>query len=250
VDGTGGKTRVWRLSRESPDTLKSSTGGNKANGDGGGACRNNGTMEWWNDPSGIMRAADPFCKTEPISRPGALDCGVQSKRRMCETKPNLGGMGYLGKRALRAERFGEMAESAKQSQYRSEVSSLKCEVSSSVPPPGVIPAGGGWATWRLTARAKRGQFRDQGPCECGVKAECVKQSQTWIGWGTWERRRCVQSGSAAWRSLQNKANWRRRGRDVASRRRKILRLYRRAMPLVRPRAILQNKANWRSKFEV
>jgi hypothetical protein len=35
---------------------------------------------------------------------------------MCETKPNLERMGYLGKRALCAERLGDVAESAKQRQ--------------------------------------------------------------------------------------------------------------------------------------
>jgi hypothetical protein len=35
---------------------------------------------------------------------------------MCETKPNLERMGCLGKKALRAKRFGDVAESAKQSQ--------------------------------------------------------------------------------------------------------------------------------------
>jgi hypothetical protein len=80
---------------------------------------------------------------------------------MCETKPNLERMGYLGKRTLHAERFGDVAGSAKQSQLpiseqghrqaaladatpkppgdsvkqtqlEEQVSSLKCEVSSGV----------------------------------------------------------------------------------------------------------------------
>jgi hypothetical protein len=101
---------------------------------------------------------------------------------MCETKPNLERMGYLGNRTLRAERLGDMAEFAKQSQLAisehdhrqasldaatqtlasdgvkqtqfpadtswrtkpmaSGVSSLKCEVSSSTPAAGGDPSRG------------------------------------------------------------------------------------------------------------
>jgi hypothetical protein len=101
---------------------------------------------------------------------------------MCETKPNLERMGYLGKRSLRAERFGDVAESARQSRLpkceqdhrqasldaatrtvardgaeqsqfqadtswrtkpiAAEASSLKCEVSSSTPAGGGDPSRG------------------------------------------------------------------------------------------------------------
>jgi hypothetical protein len=85
-------------------------------------------------------------------------------------KAKSGGDG--GSRKRRTLPVGEprrRLERAKQSQYRSEVSSLKCEVSSSVLPPGVIPAGGGWATWLLTRRAEQSQF-EAGALDCGARS--------------------------------------------------------------------------------
>jgi hypothetical protein len=79
--------------------------------------------------------ADALCGTKPIgTEASSFKCEVSSstpspggdpsRGRLgympadpsCQTKPNLERMGYLGKRTLRAERFGDVAESAKQSQ--------------------------------------------------------------------------------------------------------------------------------------
>jgi hypothetical protein len=94
----------------------------------------------------------------------------------------------------------------------SEVSSLKCEVSSSAPPPGTIPAEGGWATWRLTRRAKQSQF---------------------VPPDRWCARHTLRTRPI----LQNKANLTGRGTTIAK-----LRL---TMPPRLPPRILRNKANLR-----
>jgi hypothetical protein len=46
------------------------------------------------------------------------------------------------------------------------------------PPPGVIPAEGGWATWRWTRRAKQSQLTEPGPGEPGRPSYRAKQSQS------------------------------------------------------------------------
>jgi hypothetical protein len=88
-------------------------GGNKANGDGGGACRNNGTMEWWNDASGILRAADPtrysIVPAFPYSRVPGFSIAqvswysyaftgqrVHAGDGLWRTKPNQKGVSSLG----------------------------------------------------------------------------------------------------------------------------------------------------------
>jgi len=83
----------------------------------------------------------PFAKQSQFGGPGTDDCGLgivecglenHAKQTqfapgpagirgprggLCETKPNLGGMGYLGEGTSRAGWFGDAAESAKQSQF-------------------------------------------------------------------------------------------------------------------------------------
>jgi hypothetical protein len=183
-----------------------------------------------------LRATLP-CRTKPICAwPGS----TKPAGELCETKPNLGGMGHLGglQRRVRTDPPGERAVQTKP----------------------IHPAGQrcAWYTLRKRARAEQSQFvlpdrwravhtvrgrpdkPNSGPggagvSDCGANAECVKQSQTWMGWGIWERGCCVQSGSATWPRLRNKANCQYPSKTIAK-----LRL---TLPPRLSRAMLSNKAN-------
>jgi hypothetical protein len=76
-----------------------------------------------------------------------------SQTRSCQTKPICpGGQAVCSAHPTSGDRR------AKQSQFGTEVSRLKCEVLSSTAALGVVPAGGGWATWLLARRAEQSQF--------------------------------------------------------------------------------------------
>jgi len=107
--------------------------------------RNKAKLEQIGKPGGTARQGGQLCKTNPICRrsgyptiPLFYHSSIPIRCRLCETKPNLGRMEYLGDGAwgancaersqFRGVRLGPEGEMCKTNPISEEVSSVKYEV--------------------------------------------------------------------------------------------------------------------------